>query len=246
MLLARSRRVGAPAHPHAGEREPDDAARERRPAPVLHAERRLLVHRFGNRAGRRDAASTKRRWPATRRVQPAATVPRRSRPRCARPCAAASRSNRTCAADSTRRNSICIFSPSFRSTKDGDMSLEALLRWRHPRLGVLAPAAFIQVAIDSGVMLELGRRVLGAACSCAGETSRAEGARADRDDRQHVGARSAAAGNRRSHSDGNDAQRCAVARPDHRDHRDRVHGRSGPRRGRHCRDTRARREHQPR
>ena len=47
----------------------------------------------------------------------------------------------------------------------GELSLEALLRWRHPRLGVLAPTAFIQVAIDSGVMLELGRRVLGAACS---------------------------------------------------------------------------------
>jgi EAL domain-containing protein (putative c-di-GMP-specific phosphodiesterase class I) len=45
------------------------------------------------------------------------------------------------------------------------MSLEALLRWRHPRLGILTPEAFIQVAVDSGVMLELGRRVLTNACS---------------------------------------------------------------------------------
>jgi len=57
------------------------------------------------------------------------------------------------------------FQPIVPLTKDGDMSLEALLRWRHPRLGLLAPPAFIQVAIDSGVILELGRRVLGAACS---------------------------------------------------------------------------------
>jgi EAL domain-containing protein (putative c-di-GMP-specific phosphodiesterase class I)/GGDEF domain-containing protein len=57
------------------------------------------------------------------------------------------------------------FQPIVPLTKDGDMSLEALLRWRHPRLGLLAPSAFIQVAIDSGVILELGRRVLGAACA---------------------------------------------------------------------------------
>jgi EAL domain-containing protein (putative c-di-GMP-specific phosphodiesterase class I)/GGDEF domain-containing protein len=57
------------------------------------------------------------------------------------------------------------FQPILPLGKDGGVSLEALLRWQHPRLGVLAPDAFIQVAIDSGVMLELGRRVLGAACS---------------------------------------------------------------------------------
>jgi EAL domain-containing protein (putative c-di-GMP-specific phosphodiesterase class I)/GGDEF domain-containing protein len=57
------------------------------------------------------------------------------------------------------------FQPIVPLTKGGAMSLEALLRWRHPRLGLLAPDAFIQVAIDSGVMLELGRRVISNACS---------------------------------------------------------------------------------
>lgn len=57
------------------------------------------------------------------------------------------------------------FQPIVPLLKGGEMSLEALLRWRHPRLGLLAPPAFIQVAIDSGVMLELGRRVLVAACN---------------------------------------------------------------------------------
>jgi predicted signal transduction protein with EAL and GGDEF domain len=58
-----------------------------------------------------------------------------------------------------------FFQPIVPLMKDGDMSLEALLRWRHPRLGVIAPDAFIQVAIESGVILELGRRVLANACS---------------------------------------------------------------------------------
>lgn len=57
------------------------------------------------------------------------------------------------------------FQPIVPLRKDGELSLEALLRWRHPRFGILAPPAFIQVAIDSGVMLELGRRVLTAACN---------------------------------------------------------------------------------
>jgi EAL domain-containing protein (putative c-di-GMP-specific phosphodiesterase class I)/GGDEF domain-containing protein len=57
------------------------------------------------------------------------------------------------------------FQPIVPLKKGGVLSFEALLRWRHPRLGLLAPDAFIQVAIDSGVMLELGRRVIGNACS---------------------------------------------------------------------------------
>jgi predicted signal transduction protein with EAL and GGDEF domain len=47
----------------------------------------------------------------------------------------------------------------------GGAAVEALLRWRHPERGLLPPCEFIQVAIDSGVMLELGRRVLRAACA---------------------------------------------------------------------------------
>src|SRR5204863_5053014 len=33
--------------------------------------------------------------------------------------------------------------------------LEALLRWRHPRLGVISPSSFIQLAEDSGLVLNL-------------------------------------------------------------------------------------------
>jgi EAL domain-containing protein (putative c-di-GMP-specific phosphodiesterase class I)/GGDEF domain-containing protein len=56
------------------------------------------------------------------------------------------------------------FQPIVPLTQGGCASVEALLRWRHPTRGLIAPPDFIHVAIDSGVMLELGRRVLRAAC----------------------------------------------------------------------------------
>jgi diguanylate cyclase (GGDEF)-like protein/PAS domain S-box-containing protein len=41
---------------------------------------------------------------------------------------------------------------------------EALLRWNHPTRGILAPAAFIALAEDTGLILPLGSQVLEEAC----------------------------------------------------------------------------------
>ena len=54
------------------------------------------------------------------------------------------------------------------SLTDGRVTgVEALVRWRHPDQGLLGPDAFIEAAEDSGLIIELGRHVLLAACRAA-------------------------------------------------------------------------------
>jgi EAL domain-containing protein (putative c-di-GMP-specific phosphodiesterase class I) len=45
------------------------------------------------------------------------------------------------------------------------VGFEALLRWTHPKLGAVPPAQFMPVLDDSGLILDVGRWVLGQACA---------------------------------------------------------------------------------
>ncbi|HEX2252217.1 MAG TPA: EAL domain-containing protein [Thermoanaerobaculia bacterium] len=51
------------------------------------------------------------------------------------------------------------------SLVDGTIDvLEALVRWRHPQRGLLAPSAFLSVAQETGLLVDVGRWVLDTAC----------------------------------------------------------------------------------
>src|SRR5262249_23274721 len=59
------------------------------------------------------------------------------------------------------------FQPQVRLADDSIVGAEALLRWRHPERGILAPGAFIETLAESSIAPEVGRWIIGAACEKA-------------------------------------------------------------------------------
>jgi len=57
------------------------------------------------------------------------------------------------------REFFVLYQPQYRASDGALAGLEALVRWRHPRLGALAPKAFLAVAVESGLMRQIDRLV---------------------------------------------------------------------------------------
>lgn len=68
-----------------------------------------------------------------------------------------------------------VYQPICRTSDGKVIGAEALLRWQHPVLGTIAPSAFIEVAEQSGLIDQLGPRVLRQACMEAARWVRESG-----------------------------------------------------------------------
>ena len=56
------------------------------------------------------------------------------------------------------------YQPKFDARSGEPVGAEALLRWEHPHMGLLAPDAFIELAEKTGLIIEIGNWVLDEAC----------------------------------------------------------------------------------
>ena len=76
------------------------------------------------------------------------------------------------------RGELCLhYQPIVDLATGGVDAVEALVRWRHPERGLLAPITFIPLAEETGAIVEVGRWVLRTACAQAAAWSARAGHR---------------------------------------------------------------------
>lgn len=63
-----------------------------------------------------------------------------------------------------RNEFFLVYQPQINLRTRRVVGMEALVRWQHPRRGVLAPGVFIDIAEKSGLIVPLGRQLLEQAC----------------------------------------------------------------------------------
>ncbi|MDR5856142.1 EAL domain-containing protein [Caballeronia sp. LZ062] len=70
--------------------------------------------------------------------------------------------------DAIRENQFVLhYQPQYCMHTDGLVGVEALLRWQHPQLGLISPAAFVPVLEDSGLIVEAGHWIIREAVQAA-------------------------------------------------------------------------------
>src|SRR5271157_4972064 len=60
---------------------------------------------------------------------------------------------------------LLYYQPKRDLLRGGISGVEALLRWRHPDLGLLQPAHFIPLAEETGLIVPVGKWVMETACA---------------------------------------------------------------------------------